>query len=191
MPEVKGKGKKKKAAAAPDPGAGETPGPDAEEGGAKKKKKKKKKEKPSDCPEVPPLMVGFPMSAEEAQKDAKAWRAGVVIARKTSVGTLATNTYDERVATFGRMNPQDQRSSVFPLNNYIGDRPDPDADPFTRDKFGRSDGGGKKDLKSTQPEALSHLQRQPKGVLNNENLINLVNSETTRITLENAYWLPK
>ena len=81
MPEVKGKGKKKKKEAA-DPAAA-TPGPDddggADEGGKKKKKKKKKKEKPSDAPEFPQLMVGFPMTAEEAQRDAKAWREGVVI----------------------------------------------------------------------------------------------------------------
>ena len=68
MPEEKAKkGKKKKKEAAADP-VGETPGPDegGEGGGAKKKKKKKKKEKPSDVPEWPPLMVGMPISAEEA-----------------------------------------------------------------------------------------------------------------------------
>jgi hypothetical protein len=57
------------------------------------KKKKAKKEKPSDVPDAPPMYVGPDMTPEEAMSNANGWRSGVVISRKTAVGTLATLSF--------------------------------------------------------------------------------------------------
>jgi hypothetical protein len=85
MPVTKSKkGTKKKEEAAPAEATSPSPG---------SKKKKSKKEKPSDVPDAPPMFVGPDMTPEEVLSQATAWRSGVVISRKSAVGTLATLSF--------------------------------------------------------------------------------------------------
>lgn len=115
-PKSKKKKKKKKAAAEDDDDAGGAEAPDATSDGGKKKKKKKKKKKAkaSDIPDFPQLMRGRDISCDEAVKQTTGWSANHIIAKKMSVGTLTTANYDERTATFNKMNPNMERSSIFP-----------------------------------------------------------------------------
>lgn len=57
------------------------------------------------------------------------------------------------------MNNEDARSSIFPLNNYIGERPNPNRDPYTKVKFDLEAGPDKSHLKDAVPEGLMNLAR--------------------------------
>jgi hypothetical protein len=88
------------------------------------------------------------------------------------------------------MHPSADKSSVLPLSNYIGKYPDPDKDIYDRriilehDPFS-SNAHSHKD----EPEALRNLKRFPKGVINVENLTDVLSGESEKLNLESCYWL--
>ena len=87
-------------------------------------------------------LAGMPIEEEvqyETNKGALdgavSWNNFYVISNKLSVGTVAASKYDERTVVFEQMNQKAKdHSSIMPLSNYFGKKPDENKDPFDRRK---------------------------------------------------------
>lgn len=88
------------------------------------------------------------------------------------------------------MCPSADKSSILPLSNYIGKYPDPDKDIYDRRTIVEHDPFSfNVQTEKDEPEAIRNLKRFPKGVMNTENLTDLLSSDSEKLNLESCYWL--
>jgi hypothetical protein len=137
-----------------------------------------------------PLPSVGTISVDEALKSAVGWSNSNNISKKFSVGTLTTAPYSEKVRVFQEMNSlAEEKSAVLPMSNFQSKhKTDPDKDRFDRRVVKQlQDISFESD---SDDESLRNLKRLPNTVLNVENLRKILSPDTTRLNLENHYWLP-
>ena len=139
-------------------------------------------------PTPEPLPPPKPLTVAEAMAGAKNWNAANVIANKYSCGTVTTASHKEKAAVFAKMNPKaEQFGSLYPQSNYFGEDPSEKPDPYSNRKVKELN-----DIEFDEDsdwEEVKNLKRQPRTVLNEENLREFLCSETLRLNLENHYWI--
>ena len=150
------------------------------------KKEEKKKDTPAE-PKIPETETN-----EEALAKATTWNNAAKIANKFSIGTLTTAKYQEKVQVFEKMNNKAKDvSALFPLQNYYGQTPDPERDPYNRRQvkqlndisFDESESGDE------EFENIKNVKRMPQTVLTEENMKVYLTKETEKLNLEHSYWM--
>jgi hypothetical protein len=136
-------------------------------------------------PEVPDAE---PIDEKSALLDSVAWSNANTIAKKFSAGTTSTAVYQEKVSTFLKMNGlADTKGPLLPQANIVG------KDPTGKDKFNRRQIKTANDISfdedSDDAEEIRNLKRQPKTILNEENLREYLDKDTVKLDLESHYWL--
>jgi len=82
----------------------------------------------------------------------------------------------------------ESRGNLLPQSAFHGKAPKEDADPYNR-RVIRELNDISFDEDSDEYEEIKNLKRQPKTILNEENLKAYLSDETTKLDLENHYWL--
>ena len=128
------------------------------------------------------------MNVEQTLNDTAGWKASYQVSQKFASGTLSTAKYSEKTDNFLRMNEKlEEVGSLYPQSCYFGKMPRDGADPFDKRVVTQLD-----DIDFEEDSDLEedkNLKRMPKTILNEENFKENVTVETTRVALENHYWL--
>ena len=127
---------------------------------------------------------------EEALSHASGWQNSVQISKKFSVGTLASSKYKEKTEVLEKVYKKyELKSSILPLSNYYGPKPDPDKDPFNRRKVEQLNDIQFTDDSEDDFEDVRDIKRQRKTILTEENLKKMLSEETTKLNIEHHHWL--
>ena len=139
-------------------------------------------------PAPEPLPPPEPLSVSQAMDATTSWNAANIIANKFSVGTLTTALHNDRAHVFQKMNPLgEEKGSLYPQSAYFGKDPNLQEDRFVRREVKMLN-----DLSFEEDddwEEVKNLKRQPRTILNEENLREYLSEETLRLNLENHYWI--
>lgn len=117
------------------------------------------------------------------------WKNANTIAKKFSAGTTTTSRHDDKVQTFIKMNElAEEKGPLLPQANFLGKKAKGNEDKFNRQVIkGLDDISFDED--SDDYEEIRNLKRQPKTILNEENLKSYCTTETVKLDLESHYWL--
>ena len=81
----------------------------------------------------------------------------------------------------------EQRAAVYPPANYFGKPPKEGEDPFNKRQVRQlNDISFSED---SDEEDIRNIKRMPKTIMNEENLKQVLSTETLGLNLENHYWL--
>ena len=81
----------------------------------------------------------------------------------------------------------ESKASIYPPSNFFGSPPDENEDPYNRRVVRKLNDISFSD--DSDPEEIANLKRMPKTVMNEENLKEVLGTETLGLNLENHYWL--
>ena len=81
----------------------------------------------------------------------------------------------------------ESKASIYPPSNFFGSPPDENEDPYNRRVVRKLNDISFSD--DSDPEEIANLKRMPKTVMNEENLKEVLSTETLGLNLENHYWL--
>jgi hypothetical protein len=150
---------------------------------------KKKPDKEFEKLQREPLPDPKPLDVQSVLLGSTNWRNANTVAKKFSAGTTTTSRHDDKVQTFIRMNElAEDKGPLLPQSNFMGKKPKDNEDKFNR-RVIKELNDISFDEDSDDYEEIRNLKRQPKTILNEENLKAYCTTETIKLDLESHYWL--